>query len=112
MNYSQETSFPTHSFENEVDCYETDKQMPGSNPVFERKGKQSVAYDLNFWNDGLAKQAIVDYVNQVTHPASPDFVPVADRIAVFDNDGTLWCEKPAYIQLYFAIQRLKYLGRN
>jgi phosphoserine phosphatase len=110
MNYSQETSFPMHSFENEMDCYETDKQMPGSNPVFERKGKQSVAYDLNFWNDGLAKQAIVDYVNQVTHPASPDFVPVADRIAVFDNDGTLWCEKPAYIQLYFAIQRLKYLA--
>lgn len=66
--------------------------------------------DLSLWNDGFTKQAILDYVDQVTQPGSPDFVPVADRIAVFDNDGTLWCEKPAYIQLYFAIQRLKDLA--
>lgn len=84
--------------------------MLRSNRAFERKGRRLKAFDLSLWNDGLAKQAIVDYVNQVTQSGSPDFVPVADRIGVFDNDGTLWCEKPAYIQLYFAIQRLKDLA--
>jgi hypothetical protein len=49
---------------------------------------------LPSWNDGKAKQAIADFVARVTNEGSPDFVPVAERIATFDNDGTLWCEKP------------------
>jgi phosphoserine phosphatase len=65
---------------------------------------------LQSWNDGVAKQAIIDFVKRVTQNGSPDFVPSAERIATFDNDGTLWCEKPAYIQLFFAIQRLKDLA--
>ncbi len=46
------------------------------------------------WNDGPAKKSIIAFVEKVTKPGSPDFVHVAERIATFDNDGTLWCEKP------------------
>ncbi|MGB8402873.1 MAG: HAD family hydrolase [Mycobacterium sp.] len=60
---------------------------------------------LQSWNDGPTKSAIVDFVGQVT-TAGPDFVAPQDRIAVFDNDGTLWCEKPAYIQLDFLVRRM------
>ncbi|MBP1637208.1 MAG: haloacid dehalogenase [Acidobacteria bacterium] len=49
---------------------------------------------LPSWNDGKARQSIVSFVEKVTTPGSPDFVPVPERIAVFDNDGTLWCEQP------------------
>jgi phosphoglycolate phosphatase-like HAD superfamily hydrolase len=61
---------------------------------------------LDSWNDGPAKAAIVDFVGRVTAQADPEFVPPEARIAVFDNDGTLWCEKPAYIQLDFLVRRL------
>jgi phosphoglycolate phosphatase-like HAD superfamily hydrolase len=61
---------------------------------------------LKSWNDGAAKSAIVDFVGRVTAQGGPDFVPAEARIAVFDNDGTLWCEKPAYIQLDFLVRRL------
>jgi phosphoglycolate phosphatase-like HAD superfamily hydrolase len=60
---------------------------------------------LESWNHGPTKSAIVDFVGQVTTEGS-DYVPPQDRIAVFDNDGTLWCEKPAYIQLDFLVRRL------
>jgi hypothetical protein len=59
------------------------------------------------WNDGGTKHAIVDFVEAVTDPASPDFVPEPERIAVFDNDGTLWSERPAYFQLLFIIDRVR-----
>ncbi len=62
---------------------------------------------LPSWNEGEAKEAIVDFVERVTTPGSPDFVPEAERIATFDNDGTLWSEKPMYFQLLFAIDRVK-----
>jgi phosphoserine phosphatase len=65
---------------------------------------------LPSWNDGPAKHAIISYVEMVTTPGSPDFVPAAERIAVFDNDGTLWCEQPAYFQLFFAMDRVKELA--
>jgi hypothetical protein len=64
---------------------------------------------LPSWNDGPAKQAIVDFVAKVTKEGSPDFVPVAERIATFDNDGTLWAEQPMYFQLFFALDRVKAL---
>ncbi|MFL0176901.1 HAD family hydrolase [Mycobacterium sp. SMC-13] len=60
---------------------------------------------LESWNNGPTKSAIVDFVGRVTTDG-PDFVAPQDRIAVFDNDGTLWCEKPAYIQLDFLVRRL------
>jgi hypothetical protein len=65
---------------------------------------------LPSWNDGKAKQAIVEFVAKVTKPGSPDFLPPADRIATFDNDGTLWAEQPMYFQLLFALDRVKALA--
>ena len=65
---------------------------------------------LPSWNDGPAKKAITSFVAEVTKAGSPDFVPVPERIATFDNDGTLWCEKPLPVQLYFAIDRVKVLA--
>jgi len=65
---------------------------------------------LPSWNDGPTKQSITDFVAKVTKEGSPDFVPVAERIATFDNDGTLWCEQPMYFQLFFALDRVKTLA--
>ncbi len=65
---------------------------------------------LPSWNDGAAKQSIVKFVDGVTREGSPDFVPVAERIAVFDNDGTLWAEQPIYAQVYFIMDRVKALA--
>jgi hypothetical protein len=65
---------------------------------------------LPSWNDGPPKQAIVAFVAKVTNADGPDFVPVAERIATFDNDGTLWCEKPFYVQVVFALDRIKALS--
>jgi hypothetical protein len=65
---------------------------------------------LPSWNDTAPKKAIVGFVEQVTRDGSPDFVPVAERIATFDNDGTLWAEQPIYFQLLFAIDRVKALA--
>ncbi len=64
---------------------------------------------LASWNDGEAKRSIIEFVEAVTDQKGPDYVPAADRIAVFDNDGTLWCEQPLYIQLAFALERVKAL---
>ncbi len=69
-----------------------------------------VADPLPSWNDGATKSAIIDYVTSVTEEGSGDFVPVEDRIATFDNDGNLWAEKPAYFQLFFALDRIKQLA--
>jgi hypothetical protein len=65
---------------------------------------------LPSWNEGPAKQALLDFVARVTDEAGADFVPPAERVATFDNDGTLWCEQPAYIQLMFVIDRVKALA--
>jgi hypothetical protein len=65
---------------------------------------------LPSWNDGKAKQSIVAFVEKVTKEGSPDFVPVPERIATFDNDGTLWAEQPMYFQLLFALDRVKALA--
>ena len=54
------------------------------------------------WNEGKAKQSIIDFVNDVTNETSPNFVKPEDRIATFDNDGTLWSEQPYYFQFQFA----------
>src|SRR6478609_2685783 len=58
------------------------------------------------WKDGAARDSILSFVDRVCGEDSPEAVPVDDRVAVFDNDGTLWCEKPMPIQLDFILRRL------
>jgi phosphoglycolate phosphatase-like HAD superfamily hydrolase len=65
---------------------------------------------LPSWQDGPAKRAIVDFVARVTARGRPDFVPEPERIATFDNDGTLWAEQPMYIQMAFVLDRVKALA--
>jgi phosphoglycolate phosphatase-like HAD superfamily hydrolase len=65
---------------------------------------------LSSWNDGAAKSEIVDFVERVTKQGGADFVPPAERIATFDNDGTLWSERPLQVQVYFVIDRVKELA--
>jgi hypothetical protein len=68
-------------------------------------------YDpLPSWNEGKHKQSIVEFVTRVTMSGGKDFVPALERIAVFDNDGTLWAEQPMYFQLLFALDRVKALA--
>ena len=65
---------------------------------------------LPSWREAPAKHAIVEFIEAVTDPGGPHFVPERDRVAVFDNDGTLWTEQPVYAQLVFAIDRAAELG--
>ena len=65
------------------------------------------AEQLPSWNDGAAKQSIIDFVDKVTKDGEPEFIPVPERIAVFDNDGTLWPENPVPFQLAFGLDSLK-----
>jgi phosphoglycolate phosphatase-like HAD superfamily hydrolase len=71
---------------------------------------KAAADPLASWNDGPTKQSITDFVTKVTKDGSPDFVKPAERIAVFDNDGTLWCEQPMYFQGMFAFDRIRALA--
>jgi len=68
------------------------------------------ADQLSSWNEGAAKKSILQFVGKVTKNGSPDFVPPARRIAVFDNDGTLWAEQPMYFQAFFVFDRVKALA--
>jgi hypothetical protein len=61
---------------------------------------------LGSWRDTATRAAIVDFIGRVTEDGGPDYVEPADRIAVFDNDGTLWCEKPMPVELGFILKRL------
>jgi len=70
----------------------------------------SVQDPLPSWNDTGPKKAIIAFVEKVTKEGSPDFVPVPERIATFDNDGTLWAEKPVPFQLLFAVEQVKQLA--
>ena len=70
----------------------------------------AAADPLPSWSDGASKQAIVAFVEKVTREGTPGFVPPAERIATFDNDGTLWAERPMYFQLLFALHRVKALA--
>ena len=70
----------------------------------------AAADPLPSWKDGSSKQAIFSFVERVTKQNTPNFVSPAERIAVFDNDGTLWAEQPIYFQLAFAIDRVKTLA--
>src|SRR6187401_2995801 len=65
---------------------------------------------LRSWNDGATKSSIVDFVARVTKEGGADFVPIPERIATFDNDGTLWAEQPVYFQVAFAFDRIRALA--
>jgi phosphoserine phosphatase len=65
---------------------------------------------LPSWNETAPKKALVAFVERVTRPGTPDFVPVPERVAVFDNDGTLWAEQPVYFQALFIIDRVRTLA--
>jgi hypothetical protein len=67
----------------------------------------TLAEPLPSWNDGASKQAIISFVKKTTTKGSPNFVRPAERIAVFDNDGTLWAEQPLYFQLIYTIDQIK-----
>lgn len=73
-------------------------------------GLRAQTAPLPSWAEGHAKQSILDFVSRVTLPGNADFVPPPERIAVFDNDGTLWAEKPVYFQVVFSIDRMKALA--
>lgn len=70
-------------------------------------GCASTPSRLDSWRETGAREQIVDFVARVSTPGSPDFVEPAARVAVFDNDGTLWAEQPAYFQLIFAMDRIR-----
>ncbi len=68
------------------------------------------AHRLDSWDDSAARESITDFVARVSTPGSPEYVPPAERVAVFDNDGTLWAEQPSYFQLLFAMDRVRALA--
>lgn len=72
----------------------------------------AVADPLPSWTEGPSKKALLEFIDQVTNPKNPDYVKRQDRIAVFDNDGTLWTSHPIYFQLFFAIDRLRELSKD
>jgi hypothetical protein len=77
------------------------------NPQKENNSTPVTSNPLPSWNDTEHKKAIISFVEKVTKENSPDFVPVAERIATFDNDGTLWSEQPMYFQFIFTLDRIK-----
>jgi len=78
--------------------------------VLTSSGISAQSDPLPSWNDGATKRSITDFVAQVTAEGSPGFVPIPERIATFDNDGTLWAEQPVYFQLAFALDRVRALA--
>ena len=80
------------------------------NQPLDRANMAQAADALPSWNDGPARRSIVEFVARVTTPGSPEFVPIAERIALFDNDGTLWAEQPMFFQALFAFDRIRQLA--
>jgi phosphoglycolate phosphatase-like HAD superfamily hydrolase len=72
--------------------------------------KPAATDPLPSWNDGAAKKSIIEFVERVTKEGGPDYVPPAERIATFDNDGTLWAEQPVYVQAMFIFDRINALA--
>lgn len=78
-----------------------------TNTIKEKVEPQAEKEILPSWNESKSKAEIINFVEKVTNPNSPEFVPVVDRVATFDNDGTLWTEQPIYFQFAFAIDVAK-----
>src|SRR6185437_15384186 len=88
----------------------TTSQSPPPAAITPQTSAAASPAHLASWNDVVSKNAIVDFVTRVTTTGSPDFVTPAQRIATFDNDGTLWSEQPIYFQVAFALDRVKALA--
>ena len=84
--------------------------MPALAGLLRTNSALAQADPLPSWNDGATKSSITDFVARVTTQGGPDFVPPDQRIATFDNDGTLWIEQPMYVQLAFILDRVKALA--
>lgn len=87
----------------------------GCNPAEKKEGNSfvenfAIGVPLPSWNDGIAKNSVTDFITKTTDSTNADFIPIADRIACFDNDGTLWTEQPVYFQLAFAMDEIKRLA--
>ena len=89
---------------------QTGARSQASTPPAPQAAGAGASDPLPSWNEGPTKKAIVDFVNRVTNQGGPDFVQPAERIATFDNDGTLWSEQPVYVQVAFAFDRVKALA--
>jgi hypothetical protein len=79
-------------------------------PAVSQRGQTGLGDPLPSWNDGAAKRGIIDFVTRVTREGGSDFVPAADRVAAFDNDGALWVEKPLPVEVYFIFARVRELA--
>lgn len=84
--------------------------QPDAEPPAAEPAARPEARALPSWRDGPSRTAILRFIDEVTRPGSPYWVPVPERIAVFDNDGTLWIEQPVYVQLAFALDRVRALA--
>lgn len=92
-------------------CLAAAVAMLAAHVVPARRAADGPAPDpLPSWNDGAAKKALLDFVTRVSDKKGPDYVPPAARVATFDNDGTLWCEQPMYVQVLFVLDRVKALA--
>ena len=111
FNHENQFSFPRDSVKNEIFIRNPMKTMAIIPCILALLISSARAGDpLPSWQDTAPKKAIVAFVAKVTKPGSPDFVPVDERIATFDNDGTLWAEQPVYFQTCFAFDRIKALA--
>jgi len=90
-----------------IGCNSSEKKIVNKNQATE---DTLITKILPSWNEGATKNSIIAYVNDVTNSESENFIPIADRIATFDNDGNLWSEQPAYFQMLFAMDRIKALA--
>jgi len=85
---------------------------PGCSAPESSRDPAALGDPLPSWHAGSSRRAIVDFVDRVTDPGGTEFVPASERIAVFDNDGTLWAERPVYFQLLFAVDRVRALAND
>src|SRR5262245_12174696 len=91
-------------------CQQPQEQAKEEQKSDTTSAMQAQADPLPSWNDGASKKAIIDFVTRTTKEGSADFIPVEQRIACFDNDGTLWSEQPLYYQFVFGLDRIKALS--
>ncbi|MFZ2069637.1 MAG: HAD family hydrolase [Xanthobacteraceae bacterium] len=108
---SPKTFFPGSSRRTLLSALALFPAFPGALlPISASAQTAATSGPLSSWNDGAAKKAITECVSRVTRQGGPDFVPPDERIATFDNDGTLWVEHPMYTQLAFILDRVKALA--
>ncbi len=88
-------------------CTTAPPASTAAQPSYAPAPQVSAAEALPSWRDGASRQALLKFIGDVTRPGSPNFVPPEQRVAVFDNDGTLWSEQPLYFQFFFLLDQVK-----